>query len=185
MVILFGEHDSETVAVARDNTWFGAGDPACLCKTYGSEPRLNVIATRSMNDDDSSQPFDAATAWVNPPGMGRALVTGVAIGVAVSFVGVGGAFLAGGQGWAASIGMGAFVAFWGGLGFGGMIGGVVWATGVEEAAKQDRLDARAAADVAAGAAGAAGSPPSDVSAIGEVGGRTDASPEAVPLKAAS
>lgn len=72
--------------------------------------------------------------------MGKALTIGVAIGVAVSFFGVGGAFLAAGQGWGAAIGMGAFVAFWGGLGFGVMVGGVVWATQAEKAAEQERRE---------------------------------------------
>lgn len=70
-------------------------------------------------------------------------MTGVAAGVAVSFFGVGGAFLVWGQGWGASIGMGAFVAFWGGLGFGGMIGGAVWAIQVGEGEERARLGARA------------------------------------------
>lgn len=95
-----------------------------------------------MNEASRLQPFEPATAWAEPPGLGRALAIGVAIGVAISFLGVGGAFLAGGQGWGPSIGMGAFVAFWGGLGFGGMIGGVVWATQADEAAERDRLEAR-------------------------------------------
>lgn len=80
--------------------------------------------------------------------MSKALTIGVAIGVAASFFGVGGAFLAAGQDWATSIGMGLFVAMWGGLGFGGMLGGVVWASRVEESAKRDRVAAREAARVA-------------------------------------
>ncbi len=72
--------------------------------------------------------------------MGKALTIGVLIGVAVSFIGVGGAFLAGGQGWGPALGMGAFVAAWGGLGFGVMVGGVVWLTRADEAAKRARLE---------------------------------------------
>jgi len=89
-----------------------------------------------------TNPEDPATAWADPPGLGRALTIGIAIGVAISFCGVAGPFLAGGQGWGASIGMGVFVAAWGGLGFGVMIGGVVWATRVERAAERERLEAR-------------------------------------------
>ncbi|WP_421119637.1 hypothetical protein ACE2AJ_20115 [Aquihabitans daechungensis] len=101
-----------------------------------------------MTETSTSEPFDPDTAWADPPGMAKALVIGVAVGVAVSFFGVGGAFLAGGQGWGPSIGMGVFVAMWGGLGFGGMIGGVVWASRVEEAATRERLEALAAAECA-------------------------------------
>lgn len=89
-----------------------------------------------------SDPVDPVTAWANPPGLGRALTIGTAIGVALSFVGVAVPFLVGGQAWGASIGMGAFVAAWGGLGFGVMIGGVVWATQVERAAQRERVEGR-------------------------------------------
>jgi len=98
-----------------------------------------------MSETSVPDPFDPASAWVEPPGMGKTIGTGVAVGVAVSFVGVGGAFLAAGQGWGPAIGMGAFVAAWGGLGFGAMVGGVVWATQVEDAAKAERLRAGDAA----------------------------------------
>lgn len=64
---------------------------------------------------------------------GSPLLTGVIVGVVVSFVVVTGGLLATGQGVGASLGLGAFVAFWGGLGFGGMVGGVVWATREEAA----------------------------------------------------
>ena len=86
-----------------------------------------------MSDGELPEPQEPSAAWADPPGMGKTIGTGVAIGVAVSFLGVAGAFLAAGAGWLTAIGMGAFVATWGGLGFGGMIGGVVWATRVEDA----------------------------------------------------
>jgi hypothetical protein len=41
--------------------------------------------------------------------------------------------------------MGVFVAMWGGLGFGVMIGGVVWATRVEAAAEHERAGSEPAA----------------------------------------
>jgi hypothetical protein len=94
-----------------------------------------------MDDASTPGPTDPATAWVEPPGMAKALTRGVALGVCISFVGVGGAFLAAGQSWATSIGMGAFVAVWGGLGFGGMMGGVVWASRVEASAERESLGA--------------------------------------------
>ncbi len=95
-----------------------------------------------MNETSAPEPFDPATAWLEPPGMAKALTIGVAVGVAVSFFGVGGAFLAAGQPWTTAIGMGVFVAMWGGLGFGGMLGGVIWASGVEGSAERERLEAR-------------------------------------------
>jgi len=112
--------------------------------------------------------------------MGRALTISVAINFAVSFFGVGGAFLAGGQGWGASIGMGAFVAFWGGLGFGGMIGGVVWATQVDEAAKRERLQAPAPAPADVEAADHASN------TVRNIGGAVaDGDPEPAAVKVAS
>lgn len=133
-----------------------------------------------MNQASTPQPFDPATAWADPPGLGRALTISVAINVAVSFFGVGGAFLAGGQGWGASIGMGAFVAFWGGLGFGGMIGGVVWATQVDEAAKRERLQAPAPAPADVEAADHASN------TVRNIGGAVaDGDPEPAAVKVAS
>ena len=95
-----------------------------------------------MNETSAPEPFDPATAWLEPPGMAKALTIGVAVGVAASFFGVGGAFLAAGQPWTTAIGMGVFVAMWGGLGFGGMLGGVIWASRVEGATEHERLEAR-------------------------------------------
>lgn len=79
------------------------------------------------------------------PGMAKALTIGVTLGIALSFFGVAGALLLGGRSLSTAVGLGVFVAIWGGLGFGGMIGGVVWATRAEEAAKRDRDEAREAA----------------------------------------
>jgi len=134
-----------------------------------------------MNEAPTPQSFDPATAWANPPGIERALTIGVVIGVAISFFGVGGAFLAGGQGFGASIGMGAFVAFWGGLGFGGMIGGVVWATQVEEAAKLDRLAAGAASRTQPEPS----DPPSTITALHDAAGVSSPDPEPAAVKVAS
>lgn len=97
-----------------------------------------------MNETSTSEPFDPATAWENPPGMARALTIGVAIGVLVSFFGVGAVLLLMGEGWGAAIGMGLFVAAWGGLGFGGMLGGVIWASRVEQQEERERYGARTA-----------------------------------------
>jgi hypothetical protein len=98
-----------------------------------------------MSDRASRQPFDPTNAWEEAPGAGRALSVGIAVGVAVFFAGITAAFVAGGQGWGAAVGMGAFVALWGGIGFGFMFSGVIWATHAEEAAKRARREALASA----------------------------------------
>jgi hypothetical protein len=89
----------------------------------------------------SRPPATPAGSWDDPPGMGRALTLGIAAGMAASFLGVGGAFLVAGQGWGAAIGMGAFVAAWGGFGFGFMVSGVIWATRAEDAERRARSEA--------------------------------------------
>lgn len=58
-----------------------------------------------------------------------------AIGVVLSLVLITGGMMAAGQVWQSSLALGVFIAFWGGLGFGSMIGGVVYLTRIEQAAK--------------------------------------------------
>lgn len=67
---------------------------------------------------------DVSVSWQESSVVGRAFVGGMVVGAAIAFIGmlVGG--LLGGLGLGASVGLAAFVAFWGGLGFGGMMGGV-------------------------------------------------------------
>ncbi len=86
-----------------------------------------------MTDEPADQ-TDPIAVWKESPGFGRALTIGVTIGAIASFLAVGGGILLAGQGVAAAIGLGLFTAFWGGLGFGAMIAGVVWATRLEAAA---------------------------------------------------
>lgn len=69
--------------------------------------------------------------WAEPPGLGRTVAVGSIIGVVVSFVGVTIGVLALGVEGGSAIGIGLFVAFWGGLGFGTMVGGVIYAFSVE------------------------------------------------------
>ncbi len=61
----------------------------------------------------------------------RVFTVSITIGVVLSFVVVAAGVLALGEGWGAALGLGAFVGFWGGLGFGAMVGGVTWATRAE------------------------------------------------------
>ena len=64
-------------------------------------------------------------------GAARTIALGCLIGTVVAMVGVTLAMRAMDQSWSAAIGLGAFVAFWGGLGFGAMVGGVVHAERLE------------------------------------------------------
>lgn len=79
--------------------------------------------------------LDPAGEWRDPPGMGRILLVSSSVGVGLSLVLITVGMLATGQVWQSSLALGVFVAFWGGLGFGSMIGGVVYLTKVEDAAK--------------------------------------------------
>lgn len=78
---------------------------------------------------------DLLAGWRDPPGMGRIVVVSSAIGVVLSLVLITGGMMAAGQVWQSSLALGVFIAFWGGLGFGSMIGGVVYLTRIEQAAK--------------------------------------------------
>jgi hypothetical protein len=69
--------------------------------------------------------------WSDPPGIGRSIGIGCTIGCLVSLVGVTVWMLALGIETASAIGLGLFVAFWGGLGFGAMIGGVRYGLQIE------------------------------------------------------
>ena len=67
--------------------------------------------------------------WHNPDllaegQVARSAVVGAAIGIVMFVLAVGGLALAVGLDLAPAIGLGVFTAFWGGLGFGGMIGAV-------------------------------------------------------------
>jgi hypothetical protein len=130
-----------------------------------------------MDTESLPGPGERADAPGEPPGLERLLVIGLGVAVTASIVGVGGAFLVGGQGWEVAIGMGIFVAFWGGLGFGGMVAGVVWATRVDEAVRRDEQRVTATRTLQA----APDATPNDRSEIG--GALLDAS--APPERAAS
>ena len=82
------------------------------------------------------------------PGTLRAVAVGAAIGVVLAFAGVAGALFASGSGSATALGVGGVAAFWGGLGFGSMLGGtlhLVRYTEREERPRPGRTEARAAA----------------------------------------
>lgn len=85
-----------------------------------------------MNDTTITEALtDILPTWADPPGLGRSMVIGSIIGVVLSFIGVTVGILTMGIEWQSALGLGLFVAFWGGLGFGSMVGGVIYAFGIE------------------------------------------------------
>lgn len=76
---------------------------------------------------ESSQARDA-------PSMGTAIFVGCAVGAITSMIAVVATMRLLDVEWASAIGLGLFVAFWGGLGFGSMVGGVVQADRLERLA---------------------------------------------------
>jgi uncharacterized membrane protein YedE/YeeE len=74
----------------------------------------------------------AERASAEATGLARAVALGSLVGVVLSFAAVLLAMLAGGYGWGAGVGLAAFTAFWGGLGFGSMVGGVIYLSAQED-----------------------------------------------------
>jgi hypothetical protein len=70
--------------------------------------------------------------WKEPVGMGRAMATGGAVGVVLAFVATTLSMLAADVELGSALGLGLFIGFWGGLGFGVMVGGVTWVSAHEE-----------------------------------------------------
>lgn len=102
-----------------------------------------------MFDEPEWDPVDLAASWVSPPGLGRCLSIGSAIGVVVALIVIAVPCLLSGMEVGSALGFGAFVAFWGGLGFGSMMGGVAYVMGLENATAAgasdgERSDAEAA-----------------------------------------
>lgn len=97
-----------------------------------------------MNEKREWDPVDLAASWVSPPGLGRCIGIGIGIGIALAFVGVAVPSLLSGMEVGSALGFGTFVAFWGGLGFGSMMGGVAYVMGLERAAAAEAAAAEAA-----------------------------------------
>lgn len=70
--------------------------------------------------------------WAEPVGLLRSVVLGALTGIVLSFTGTLGGMLAAGAELESALGIAVFVAFWGGLGFGTMVGGVTWVSANEE-----------------------------------------------------
>ena len=68
-----------------------------------------------------------------PPGAGRYVLIGCLLGALAALAVVGGGLLAAGVDTAGAAGIAGVAAFWGGLGFGGMMGGVAHAAKLEGA----------------------------------------------------
>jgi hypothetical protein len=75
--------------------------------------------------------IDEPTGWDEPGGLAKAVVVGSIVGALIASVAVTAALLAIGVQRGSAFGLGVFIAFWGGLGFGSMVAGVVWATKVD------------------------------------------------------
>jgi len=69
---------------------------------------------------------------VEPLGLGHSLAVGAVVGMVLALVGVTLGLMATGLSWVDSIGVGIFAAFWGGIGFGTMIGGVIFLSNLED-----------------------------------------------------
>jgi hypothetical protein len=76
---------------------------------------------------------DPIDATREEPGLLRAVAVGSGIGAVAAMVAVGGALVLSGHGSSAALGIGGMAAFWGGLGFGSMLGGVLHLQSAEEA----------------------------------------------------
>lgn len=83
-----------------------------------------VAVTRPAPRPSTAAPATAPSTS-DDAGLVRAFVKGSIIGFVAVFVLLGGMTLAAGMGIAAALGLGAFTAFWGGPGFGGMMGAVL------------------------------------------------------------
>jgi hypothetical protein len=82
------------------------------------------------------------------PGTLRAIAVGSAIGAVAAMAGVGGALSLAGYDASVALGIGGMAAFWGGLGFGSMLGGTVHLVRNDEAEERARLAGRTAPGVA-------------------------------------
>lgn len=86
-----------------------------------AQPHLNIT---------SEHPADQ---FHDPPGLGRHIVIGSLVGVALSLplITLGSMML--GQRWESAFALALFASLWGGIGFGSMVGGVIYASKLEAA----------------------------------------------------
>jgi hypothetical protein len=89
--------------------------------------------------------LDPNAPWAIPPGIGKTVGLGSLIGIVVSLVGIVAGMRAAGIEWGSALALGFFISFWGGLGFGSMMGGVAYLVRADAAAKAEVAAERAAA----------------------------------------
>ena len=76
--------------------------------------------------DASEGTAEEAGSWLEPAGMGKSIVRGSIVGTLTAFVAITGLLRLAGVEWWSALGLGAFIGFWGGIGFGSMLAGVIW-----------------------------------------------------------
>lgn len=96
------------------------------------EPTDVGVAEPATPSADTPVLSDSERATAEAVGLARSVAIGSLIGVVLSFFSVLLAMGAAGYGWGPGAGLAAFTAFWGGLGFGSMVGGVVYLSSIEE-----------------------------------------------------
>ena len=79
------------------------------------------MTTHTATADDPT----VLAPWTGLPGIGRTITVAALVGVLLATVAVVGAMVVFGYGWGAALGVGLMTGFWGGLGFGSMVGGVI------------------------------------------------------------
>jgi hypothetical protein len=92
--------------------------------THAPSPTAAVATDRPELDEAAAMSFRQALTADEK--LGRAFIKGSVVGSVLVFLFCGGVSLLAGLGWAGAIGIGLFTAFWGGPGFGGMMGATVY-----------------------------------------------------------
>lgn len=109
-----------------DTTVRNAGAPEARSRRRPAERHAPVRAPRADRDPVVSAAVERTEERTEGESLGRALVMGGLIGVVLMAAAVYVVGLAVGAGPAGSLGIAVFCAFWGGLGFGCMFGGVMY-----------------------------------------------------------
>ena len=92
----------------------------------GGVGQIFLLFTVTMPETLQHNPRHISGEWTEPVGLLRSVVLGALVGVVASFVVTTVGMLLADVEMASAVGLGLFIAFWGGLGFGTMVGGVVW-----------------------------------------------------------
>lgn len=122
-----------------DTTVRNAGSPQLTLSRRQAERHAAASAPRVDRDLVVSTAVERTAKRTAGESLGRALVVGGLIGVVLMAAAVFVAALAVGAGPAGSLGIAVFCAFWGGLGFGCMFGGVMYSVR-EERREADKIN---------------------------------------------